>query len=115
MFGFGLFFFFVGVLLERLWYVVCGDKYIDYMICFCVFVLLMVIILFILMMFKFKYKEIDVIYVSVFVVLCNIYYGFCFVVVCFMGVGYGMFYSFLNWFFEDLGVIKILMGVVVIS
>lgn len=35
-------------------------------------------------------------------------------VVCFMGVGYGMFYSFLNWFFEDFGVIKILMGVVVI-
>ncbi|XP_068669979.1 uncharacterized protein [Montipora foliosa] len=113
--GFGLSSFFVGVLLERSRHVVCGDQYTDYMICFCVFALLMVTTLFISTTFKFKYKETDATHASVFAALCNIHYGSCLVAACFMGVGHGMSHSFLNWFLEDLGATKTLMGVAVIS
>ena len=112
--GFGLSSFFVGVLLERSRHVVCGDQYTDYMICFCVFALLMVTTLFISTTFKFKYKETDTKHASVFSALCNIHYGSCLVAACFMGVGHGMSHSFLNWFLEDLGATKTLMGVAVI-
>lgn len=112
--GFGLSSFFVGVLLERSRHVVCGDQYTDYMICFCVFVLLMVTTLFISTTFKFKYKETDTKHASVFSALCNIHYGSCLVAACFMGVGHGMSHSFLNWFLEDLGATKTLMGFAVI-
>ena len=112
--GFGLSSFFVGVLLERSRHVVCGDQYTDYMICFCVFALLMVTTLFISTTFKFKYKETDSKHTSVFSALCNIHYGSCLAAACFMGVSHGMSHSFLNWFLEDLGATKTLMGVAVI-
>ena len=112
--GFGLSSFFVGVLLERSRHVVCGDQYTDYMICFCVFALLMLTTLFISTTFKFKYKETDTKHASVFSALCNIHYGSCLAAACFMGVGHGMSHSFLNWFLEDLGATKTLMGVAVI-
>ncbi|XP_067021896.1 uncharacterized protein [Acropora muricata] len=112
--GFGLSSFFVGVLLERSRHVVCGDPYTDYMICFCVFALLMIATLFISTTFKFKYKETDTTHASVLAALCNIHYGSCLAAACFMGVGHGMSHSFLNWFLEDLGATKTLMGVAVI-
>ena len=112
--GFGLSSFLVGVLLERSRHVVCGDQYTDYMICFCVFALLMVMTLFISTTFKFQYKETDANNASVFSALCNIHYGSCLAAACFMGVGHGMSHSFLNWFLEDLGATKTLMGVAVI-
>ncbi|XP_078376722.1 uncharacterized protein LOC144660042 isoform X2 [Oculina patagonica] len=112
--GFGLSSFLVGVLLERSRHVVCGDQYTDYMICFCVFALLMVMTLFISTTFKFQYKETDTKNISVLSALCNIHYGSCLVAACFMGVGHGMSHSFLNWFLEDLGATKTLMGVAVI-
>lgn len=112
--GFGLSSFLVGVLLERSRHVVCGDQYTDYMICFCVFALLMVMTLFISTTFKFKYKETDTKNIRVFSALCNIHYGSCLAAACFMGVGHGMSHSFLNWFLEDLGATKTLMGVAVI-
>lgn len=112
--GFGLSSFFVGVLLERSRHVVCGDQYTDYMICFCVFALLMVMTLFISTTFKFQYKETDTKHASVLSALCNIHYGSCLGAACFMGVGHGMSHSFLNWFLEDLGATKTLMGVAVI-
>ena len=112
--GFGLSSFFVGVLLERSRHVVCGDQYTDYMICFCVFALLMISTLFISTTFKFKYKETDATRASVFSALCNIHYGSCLAAACFMGIGHGMSHSFLNWFLEDLGATKTLMGVAVI-
>ena len=112
--GFGLSSFLVGVLLERSRHVVCGDQYTDYMICFCVFALLMVTTLFISTTFKFKYKETDAKQPSVLWALCNIHYGSCLAAACFMGVGHGMSHSFLNWFLEDLGATKTLMGVAVI-
>ena len=112
--GFGLSSFFVGVLLERSRHVVCGDPYTDYMICFCVFALLMIATLFISTTFKFKYKETDTTHVNVLAALCNIHYGSCLAAACFMGVGHGMSHSFLNWFLEDLGATKTLMGVAVI-
>ena len=112
--GFGLSSFLVGVLLERSRHVVCGDQYTDYMICFCVFALLMVMTLFISTTFKFQYKETDTKNATVLSALCNIHYGSCLVAACFMGVGHGMSHSFLNWFLEDLGATKTLMGVAVI-
>ena len=112
--GFGLSSFLVGVLLERSRHIVCGDPYTDYMICFCVFALLMLTTLFISTTFKFKYKETDTKQVNVLWALCNIHYGSCLAAACFMGVGHGMSHSFLNWFLEDLGATKTLMGVAVI-
>lgn len=112
--GFGLSSFLVGVLLERSRHVVCGDQYTDYMICFCVFALLMVMTLFISTTFKFQYKETDAKSASVLSALCNVHYGSCLAAACFMGVGHGMSHSFLNWFLEDLGATKTLMGVAVI-
>ena len=112
--GFGLSSFLVGVLLEKSRHVVCGDQYTDYMICFCVFALLMVMTLFISTTFKFQYKETDTKNISVLSALCNIHYGSCLAAACFMGVGHGMSHSFLNWFLEDLGATKTLMGVAVI-
>lgn len=112
--GFGLSSFLVGVLLERSRHVVCGDQYTDYMICFCVFALLMVMTLFISTTFKFQYKETDAKNASVLSALCNAHYGSCLAAACFMGVGHGMSHSFLNWFLEDLGATKTLMGVAVI-
>ena len=112
--GFGLSSFLVGVLLERSRHVVCGDQYTDYMICFCVFALLMVMTLFISTTFKFQYKETDTKSTSVVSALCNVHYGSCLAAACFMGVGHGMSHSFLNWFLEDLGATKTLMGVAVI-
>lgn len=112
--GFGLSSFLVGVLLERSRHIVCGDPYTDYMICFCVFALLMLTTLFISTTFKFKYKETDTKQANVFWALCNIHYGSCLAAACFMGVSHGMSHSFLNWFLEDLGATKTLMGVAVI-
>lgn len=112
--GFGLSSFLVGVLLERSRHVVCGDQYTDYMICFCVFALLMVMTLFISTTFNFQYKETDTKNTRVLSALCNIHYGSCLVAACFMGIGHGMSHSFLNWFLEDLGATKTLMGVAVI-
>ena len=112
--GFGLSSFLVGVLLERSRHIVCGDPYTDYMICFCVFALLMLTTLFISTTFKFKYKETDTKQANVLWALCNIHYGSCLAAACFMGVGHGMSHSFLNWFLEDLGATKTLMGVAVI-
>lgn len=112
--GFGLSSFLVGVLLEKSRHLVCGEQYTDYMICFCVFALLMVMTLFISTTFKFQYKETDVKQTSVLSALCNIHYGSCLMAACFMGVGHGMSHSFLNWFLEDLGATKTLMGVAVI-
>ena len=112
--GFGLSSFLVGVLLERSRHIVCGDQYTDYMICFCVFALLMVMTLFISTTFKFQYKETDAKNASVLSALCNVHYGSCLAAACFMGVGHGMSHSFLNWFLEDLGATKTLMGVAVI-
>ena len=112
--GFGLSSFLVGILLERSRHIVCGDQYTDYMICFCVFALLMVMTLFISTTFKFQYKETDTKNASVLLALCNVHYGSCLAAACFMGVGHGMSHSFLNWFLEDLGATKTLMGVAVI-
>ena len=112
--GFGLSSFFVGILLERSRHTVCGDEYTDYMICFCVFAVLMLLTLFISTTFKFKYKETIVEHTSVLSALFNIHYGSCLVAACFMGIGHGMSHSFLNWFLEDLGATKTLMGVAVI-
>lgn len=112
--GFGLSSFLVGVLLERSRHFVCGEQYTDYMICFCVFAILMVMTLFISTTFKFQYKETDVKQTSVLSALCNIHYGSCLMAACFMGIGHGMSHSFLNWFLEDLGATKTLMGVAVI-
>ncbi|XP_022787271.1 major facilitator superfamily domain-containing protein 6-like [Stylophora pistillata] len=112
--GFGLSSFLVGVLLEKSRHLVCGEQYTDYMICFCVFALLMILTLFISTTFKFQYKETGVKQTSVLSALCNIHYGSCLMAACFMGVGHGMSHSFLNWFLEDLGATKTLMGVAVI-
>ena len=112
--GFGIFSFLVGALLERSRHVVCGEQYTDYMICFCVFAIFMVMTLFVSTTFQFKYNETKVEHTSVMYSLCNIHYGSCLVAACFMGVGHGMSHNFVNWFLEDLGGTKTLMGIAVI-
>ena len=112
--GFGIFSFLIGMLLERSKHSVCGDQYTDYIICFCVFAILMVCTLLVSTTFHFQYNGSKVEHSSVVHSLCNFHYGSCLIAACFMGVGHGMSHNFVNWFLEDLGGSKTLMGCAVI-
>ena len=112
--GFGIFSFVVGVLLEKSRHTVCAEQYTDYIICFCVFTIAMVLTLFTSTKFHFEYNNTTKSGASVLSALCNIHYGSCLMAACFMGFAYGMSHNFINWFIEDLGGSKTLMGVAVI-
>ena len=112
--GFGIFSFIVGILLEKSRHMVCGEPYTDYMICFCVFAIIMVLTLFTSTKFQFEYNSTSHAGTSVLSALCNVHYCSCLIAACFMGFGHGMSHNFINWFLEDLGGSKTLMGVAVI-
>ncbi|KAK3748930.1 hypothetical protein QZH41_000442 [Actinostola sp. cb2023] len=101
--GFGVCSFIVGVMLERSRHVVCGDEYIDYMICFCVFGIMMFMTLLITSSFEFHYSDTPSSSGRVFSSLCNMHYGSCLVAACIMGIDFSMSHNFLTWFLEDLG------------
>lgn len=113
--GFGVSSFIVGILLEHSRHLVCGDEYIDYMICFCAFGVMMFITLLITSSFEFHYSDTQSNSGSVFSSLCNVHYGSCLFAACIMGVDFSMSHNFLAWFLEDLGASKSLMGLAVIS
>lgn len=113
--GFGVCSFIVGVMLEHSRHTVCGDEYIDYMICFCAFGIMMFMTLLVTSSFEFHYSDNQSSSGRVFSSLFNMHYGSCLIAACMMGVDFSMSHNFLAWLLEDLGASKSLMGMAVIS
>lgn len=113
--GHGISSFLVGTLLERSRHLTCGEEFIDYTVCFCVFAPLMFITLVITANFKFKYKDVEETNNGVLSTVLTIHYVSFLFGACYMGMCHGLLHNFLMWFLEDLGGSKTLMGLAICS
>lgn len=113
--GYGLAAFGVGAVLDTTRYVYCGHEMNNYMTVFYFFVVFMIIgLIFAMTLFKFKYNDdASCTSSSIFAVykLCfSVKYASFLFTVWFMGIGNGGQVTFVNWFLEDLGASKLMMG-----
>lgn len=113
--GYGLASFGVGAVLDTTRYVYCGREMNNYMVVFYFFVGFMVIaFIFVLALFSFKYTEdSSSASSSIFEVykLCfSPKYATFLLTAWFMGIGNGGQVTFINWYLEDLGATKFMMG-----
>lgn len=114
--GYGLASFGVGAVLDTTRYVYCGREMNNYMVIFYFFVGFMIIgLIFVMTLFTFKYNDDNTTSnsSSIFAVykLClSLKYSSFLLTVWFMGIGNGGQVTFINWFLEDLGASKLMMG-----
>lgn len=114
--GYGLASFGVGAVLDTTRYIYCGREMNDYMVIFYFFVVFMIIgLIFVLTLITFKYNENSTCSdsSSIFEVykLCfSAKYATFLLTAWFMGVGNGGQVTFINWYLEDLGASKFMMG-----
>ena len=112
--GYGLASFGVGAVLDTTRYIYCGREMNDYMVIFYFFVVFMVIgLIFVLALFTFRYNEDPTSTSSIFQVykLCfSPRYATFLLTAWFMGIGNGGQVTFINWYLEDLGATKFMMG-----
>lgn len=112
--GFGLASFGVGAVLDTTRYIYCGREMNNYNVIFYFFVGFMVIgLIFVLVLFTFKYNEDSGTTSSIFQVykLCfSPKYSTFLLTAWFMGIGNGGQVTFINWYLEDLGATKFMMG-----
>lgn len=113
--GYGLASFGVGAVLDSTRYVYCGHEMNNYMVIFYFFVVFMVIgLIFVLALFSFKYNEESQ---KSFSSILEVYklcsspkYATFLLTVWFMGTCNGGQVTFINWYLEDLGASKFMMG-----
>lgn len=112
--GYGVASFSVGALLDHFQYEFCGKVYTNYMVIFYLFTGFMIIgFLFGLFFVKFKYNETKegskpLECIKVFL---SVKFGSFLTICWFCGFCHGSIMNFLNWFLEDLGASKLMMGV----
>lgn len=113
--GYGLAAFGVGAVLDTTRYVYCGHEMNNYMTIFYFFVVFMIIcLIFAVTLFKFKYNDgascTSSSILAVYKLCFSIKYASFLLTVWFMGIGNGGQVTFVNWFLEDLGASKLMMG-----
>lgn len=112
--GYGLASFSVGALLDKFQFEFCGKVFTNYLVIFYIFSCFMVIgFIFGLFFVKFKYsntkessKPMECIKV-----FFSLKYGSFLAICWFCGFCHGSIMNFLNWYLEDLGASKLMMGV----
>ena len=122
--GFSIASFAVGAFLDLTRYTYCGESFNDYSVMFYIFAIIMVCaFIYATFAFKFEYKESDsskeknylgknIINVLKLFLTCQ--YGFFIILTWFLGLANGGIDNFLNWYLEDLGACKTLMGVAIL-
>ncbi|XP_028404503.1 major facilitator superfamily domain-containing protein 6-like [Dendronephthya gigantea] len=113
--GYGLASFGVGAVLDTTRYIYCGREMNDYMVIFYFFVAFMIIgLIFVLALITFKYNEnstsCDSSIFKVYKLCFSAKYATFLLTVWFMGIGNGGQVTFINWYLEDLGASKFMMG-----
>lgn len=113
--GYGLASFGVGAVLDTTRYIYCGREMNNYMVIFYFFVVFMVIgLIFVLVLFTFKYNEDSSSNTSsifqVYKLCFSAKYATFLLTAWFMGIGNGGQVTFINWYLEDLGATKFMMG-----
>ena len=113
--GFGLASFGVGAVLDTTRYIYCGREMNNYNVIFYFFVAFMVIgLIFVLVLFTFKYNEDSIATSSsifhVYKLCFSPKYSTFLLTAWFMGIGNGGQVTFINWYLEDLGATKFMMG-----
>ena len=112
----------VGALLDSTRYSFCGESMNDYQVMFYIFAAVMVCaFVYAAFAFKFDNSETDTEenkkitrngnnIICVFKIFLSCQYGFFIILTWFLGLANGLIFNFLNWFLEDLGASKLLMG-----
>ena len=114
--GFAFASFVVGALLDTTEYRYCGRVVNNYNILFYTFAVIMTLaFIFAAWLFKFTYDETDVDKTAgktmgTLTVFLKFQYAFFLTISFFLGFSNGLFFNFLNWYLEDLGASKVLMG-----
>ena len=112
--GYGVASFGIGAFLDTVHYQFCGHTLTNYLVIFYFFaVFLIIAFLFGLFFIKFKYKPVENPgkFKDVVMVFANLKYGSFLLIGWFMGFTHGGIMNFLNWFLEDLGATKLMMGI----
>ena len=108
--------FLVGLLLDTTKYHHCGREMNDYNVLFCSFVIVTIVAFaFAVWLFEFTYEEIDgdksSDTKSILKELRKIHFAFTILLTALLGFLSGLLLNFLNWYLEDLGASKTLMGI----
>ena len=120
--GFAFASFLVGGLLDTTEYRYCGRVMNDYNILFYTFAIIMAIaFVFAAWMFEFTYDQTDTrndknssTTKEILTLLLKFQYTYFLIISFFLGFSNGLFFNFLNWYLEDLGGSKSLMGIATI-
>lgn len=113
----------VGGLLDSTEYRYCGQVMNNYSVLFYSFAIVMAIaFVFAAWMFKFTYEEVgdsknsenNGSTMEILTLLLKFQYAFFLIISFFLGFSNGLFFNFLNWYLEDLGASKSLMGIATI-
>lgn len=113
----------VGGLLDSTEYRYCGRVMNDYRLLFYSFGIIMALVfLFAAWMFEFTYDEAENKELGehtgttkeILTLLLKFQYAFFITISFFLGLSNGLFFNFLNWYLEDLGASKLLMGIATI-
>lgn len=117
--GFAFASFVVGGLLDMTEYRYCGRVMNDYNILFYTFAAIMAVaFVFAAWMFEFNYDETgssndknNSTTKEILTLLIKFQYAYFLIISFFLGFSNGLFFNFLNWYLEDLGASKLLMGI----
>ena len=115
----------VGGLLDSTEYTFCGQVMNNYSVLFYSFAIVMAIaFVFGAWMFEFTYDEVEnsktgenngsTSTMEILTLLLKFQYAFFLLISFFLGFSNGLFFNFLNWYLEDLGASKLLMGIATI-
>jgi MFS family permease len=113
--GYAMASFIVGALLETTRYTYCGQSMNDYNYLFYIFAVVMgLAFIFAALLFEFNYDDDEdggkIDECAVWKVLLDPKYAFFMTIAWFLGFSNGLIFNFLNWYLEDLGATKLLMG-----
>ena len=113
--GYGVASFSIGAILDRFHYQYCGKTMTNYIILFYIFAGFMIIAFFFALFgVSFKYHKVDKHDVSTMDVLKlfgTLRNGSFLLIAWFMGFSHGGIMNFLNWYLEDLGATRFMMGI----
>ena len=113
--GYGVASFIIGAVLDRFHYQYCGKTMTNYTILFYIFAVFMTIaFIFALLGINFKYHDTgkdDVSSMDVLRLFGSLRHGSFLLIAWFMGFSHGGIMNFLNWYLEDLGATRFMMGI----
>ena len=113
--GYGVASFIIGAVLDRFHYQYCGKTMTNYTILFYIFAAFMTIaFIFALVGIDFKYQETEkqvTSSIDVLKLFGTLSHGSFLLIAWFMGFSHGGIMNFLNWYLEDLGATRFMMGI----